>query len=117
MDGRQRTSGRRCPEEIIRQANNIKPRTAGLFILSVISGLQSCSDSFFITVMFGLDPDISFMDSPVKPGNDRQEKKHGNDDIIFSFCMDSFFILSLPGLARQSNHRSFYCVFSSFSPF
>jgi len=67
--------------------------------------------------MFGLDPDISFMDSPVKPGNDRQEKKHGNDDIIFSFCMDSFFILSLPGLARQSNHRSFYCVFSSFSPF
>ena len=32
MDGRQRTSGCRCSEEIIRQANKIKPRTAGLFV-------------------------------------------------------------------------------------
>ena len=33
--------------------------------------------------MFGLEPDISLTDSPVKPGNDEKEKKPGNDSIIF----------------------------------
>ena len=31
-------------------------------------------------VMFGLEPDISLTDSPVKPGNDEKEKKAGNDN-------------------------------------
>ena len=44
-------------------------------------------------VMFGLEPDISLTDSPVKPGNDEKEKKPGNDSIIF-------FPLSLSGLTR-----------------
>ena len=30
--------------------------------------------------MFGLEPDISLTDSPVKPGNDEKEKKPGNDE-------------------------------------
>ena len=30
--------------------------------------------------MFGLEPDISLIDSPVKPGNDEREKKHENDE-------------------------------------
>jgi hypothetical protein len=52
MDGRQRTSGRRRSEEIIRQANKIKPRTAGLFVHSVIEGFV------FLSVIAGLDPAI-----------------------------------------------------------
>gem|GEM_PF-1821471 len=43
--------------------------------------------------MFGLEPDISLTDSPVKPGNDEKEKKPGNDSIIF-------FPLSPSGLTR-----------------
>ncbi len=39
----------------------------------------SYSDSFF-SVMFGLEPDISLTDSPVKPGNDEKEKKLRNDE-------------------------------------
>ena len=34
----------------------------------------------FLSVMFGLEPDISLTDSPVKPGNDEKEKKAGNDN-------------------------------------
>ena len=34
----------------------------------------------FLSVMFGLEPDISLTDSPVKPGNDEKEKKLGNDE-------------------------------------
>ena len=45
-----------------------------LFSLSVIFGL------FSLSVMFGLEPDISLTDSPVKPGNDKKEKKLGNDE-------------------------------------
>ena len=30
--------------------------------------------------MFDLEPDISLTDSPVKPGNDKKEKKLGNDE-------------------------------------
>ena len=32
---------------------------------------------FSLSVMFGLEPDISLTDSPVKPGNDEKEKKRG----------------------------------------
>ena len=32
---------------------------------------------FSLSVMFGLEPDISLTDSPVKPGNDEKEKKAG----------------------------------------
>jgi len=35
---------------------------------------------FSLSVMFGLEPDISLTDSPVKPGNDEKEKKPGNDE-------------------------------------
>ena len=35
---------------------------------------------FSLSVMFGLEPDISLTDSPVKPGNDEKEKKLGNDE-------------------------------------
>jgi len=35
---------------------------------------------FSLSVMFGLEPDISLTDSPVKPGNDEKEKKAGNDN-------------------------------------
>ena len=34
----------------------------------------------FLSDMFGLEPDISLTDSPVKPGNDEKEKKAGNDN-------------------------------------
>ena len=34
----------------------------------------------FLSVMFGLEPDISLTDSPVKPGNDEKEKKLRNDE-------------------------------------
>ena len=33
--------------------------------------------TLFLSVMFGLEPDISLTDSPVKPGNDEKEKKRG----------------------------------------
>ena len=36
--------------------------------------------TLFLSVMFGLEPDISLTDSPVKPGNDEKEKKPGNDE-------------------------------------
>ena len=35
---------------------------------------------FSLSVMFGLEPDISLTDSPVKPGNDEKEKKLRNDE-------------------------------------
>ena len=35
---------------------------------------------FSLSVMFGLEPDISLTDSPVKLGNDEKEKKPGNDE-------------------------------------
>ena len=33
----------------------------------------------FLSVMFGLEPDISLTDSPVKPGNDNKKRRTGND--------------------------------------
>ena len=35
---------------------------------------------FSLSVMFGLEPDISLTDSPIKPGNDEKEKKLRNDE-------------------------------------
>ena len=34
---------------------------------------------FSLSVMFGLEPDISLTDSPVKPGNDNKKRRTGND--------------------------------------
>ena len=56
--------------------------SSGSFLLLSSSGtFFSCHPrTLFSPVMFGLEPDISLTDSPVKPGNDEKEKKPGNDE-------------------------------------
>jgi len=48
--------------------------------------------------MFGLEPDISFLDCRIKSGNDRGEEKHGNDNIFSSVILGQ--AQRVPGIFR-----------------
>ena len=52
--------------------------------------------------MFGLEPDISFLDCRIKSGNDRGEEKHGNDNIFSSVILGQ--AQRVPGISGYSGH-------------